>query len=215
MDFHGAFSLINEKEEDKYTISEVVYELWIIYGFYKENTKLGKLNSFFWVQWFIWGGIPYLMIYEWNMRSGESCDSEIIFIRSSYCSLCYFELRYISFGLKPLLLTQFKMYQIYLFSQSSVLTVILSQAVHKRALNSYQQPISKKAKTTPSFVPIKAFSLVISINSLLSILISFTLYQSQLLSQFRFEIILKYLSYVCHLITQFLLHILLPTQLCE
>jgi len=43
MDFHGAFSLISEKEEDKYTIWEFVYELWIIYEFYKENTTLVSL----------------------------------------------------------------------------------------------------------------------------------------------------------------------------
>ena len=47
MDFHGAFSVINEKEEDKYTIWELVYELLINYEFYKENTKFSKLNSFY------------------------------------------------------------------------------------------------------------------------------------------------------------------------
>ena len=61
MDFHGAFSLINEKDEDKYTIWKLVYELWINYGFYKENTSFSELYSFYWVQWFIWGGILYLM----------------------------------------------------------------------------------------------------------------------------------------------------------
>ena len=61
MNIHGACSLINEKEEDKYTIWELVYELWINYAFYKENTKFSELNSFYWVQWFIWGEILYLM----------------------------------------------------------------------------------------------------------------------------------------------------------
>ena len=46
---------------------------------------------------------------EWNMRSRESFDSEIIFIRQSYYSLCYFEPRYVSLGLKPLILAQFRM----------------------------------------------------------------------------------------------------------
>ena len=69
-------------------------------------------------------------IYELNMISGESCDLETIFIRPSYCSLCYFKPRYISRGLKSLLFTQFRMYQMYLSSQSSVLTVILNQAMH-------------------------------------------------------------------------------------
>jgi len=50
MDFHGAFSLINEKEEDKYTIWELVYELWINHGFYKGNAKFSEHNSFYWVQ---------------------------------------------------------------------------------------------------------------------------------------------------------------------
>ena len=61
MDFHGVFSLINEKEENMYTIWEVVYELWIIYEFYKENATVSELNSFFWVQSFIWDEILYLM----------------------------------------------------------------------------------------------------------------------------------------------------------
>ena len=43
MNIHRAFSLLNEKEKDKYTIQELVYELRIIYGFYKENTKFSKL----------------------------------------------------------------------------------------------------------------------------------------------------------------------------
>jgi len=30
-------------------------------GFTKENTTFSELNSFYWVQWSIWGGIPYLM----------------------------------------------------------------------------------------------------------------------------------------------------------
>ena len=46
MDFQGAFSLINEKEEDKYTILELAYELRINYGLYKENTKFSELSSF-------------------------------------------------------------------------------------------------------------------------------------------------------------------------
>jgi len=49
MKFHGACSLINEKEEDKYTIWELVYELGINYEFYKENTKLSEFNNFYWV----------------------------------------------------------------------------------------------------------------------------------------------------------------------
>ena len=50
MDFYEAFNLVNEKEEDEYTIWELVYELSIIYGFDKENTKLSELNSFYRVQ---------------------------------------------------------------------------------------------------------------------------------------------------------------------
>jgi len=102
-------------------------------------------------------------------------DSEIIFIRPNYCSLCYFEPRHISLDLKPLLLTQFRMYQMYLSSQSSIITVILNKAIHQRVLNPYQ-PILKKAKTTLPFVTIKAFSFVISFISLWAILLSFTLY---------------------------------------
>ena len=78
------------------------------------------------------------------MRSRESCDSEAIFMKPSYCSLCYFEPRYISHGLKPLLLTQFRMYKMYLSSQSSVLAIILNQAIHQRALNPYQSPTLEK-----------------------------------------------------------------------
>ena len=49
---------------------------------------------------------------------GRIFDSETIFIRPSYYSLCYREQRYISLGLKSLLLTQFRMYQMYLSRQS-------------------------------------------------------------------------------------------------
>ena len=66
---------------------------------------------------------------------------------------------------------------IYQSSQSSVLAVILNQAIHQQALNPYQQPISEKATATFSFATIKAFSFVISFILLLSILLSFTLYQ--------------------------------------
>jgi len=68
------------------------------------------------------------------------------------------------------------MYQMYLSSQSSVLDVILNQSIHQQAVNPYQQPISEKATTTPSFVTIKAFSFVIGFVSLWSILLLFTLY---------------------------------------
>ena len=91
-------------------------------------------------------------------KVGRIFNLETIFIRPGYCSLWYFTPRYISFGLKPLLLTQFRMYQIYLSSQSSVFTVILNQTIHQRALNPYQQPISEKAKNTLLFVTIKTFS---------------------------------------------------------
>ena len=89
--------------------------------------------------------------------------------------LCYFWTKiYLSWP-QTLLLTHFRIYQLYLSSQSSVLAVILNQAIHQRALNPYQQIISEKATTTPSFVTTKAFSFVISFISLLSILLSFTL----------------------------------------
>ena len=161
MNFYGAFSLFMSFES--------------IMNFTKKIPRLVSLiasiefNDSFGVEFYIsW-------IYEWNMRSEESCDSETIFIRPSYCSLCYFEPRYISLGLKPLLLIQFRMYQMYLSSQSSVLVVILHQAIHQWALNPHQQPISEKAKTTLPFVTIKAFSFVISFISLWTILLSFTL----------------------------------------
>ena len=82
------------------------------------------------------------------MRSGESCGSKTIFIRPNCYSLCYFEPRYISLSVKPLSLTNFRMYQMHLSSQSSVLTIMLNQAIYQRALNPYQQPISKNATTT-------------------------------------------------------------------
>jgi len=131
MDFHGAFSLINEKEKDKYTIWELVYELWINYEFYKENTKFSGLNSFC-LSSMIHLGLNSIsngfMNELWEVT--WIFDSEIIFIRPNHCSLCYFKARYICLGLKPLLLTQFRMYQIYLSSQSSVLAVTMNQAVH-------------------------------------------------------------------------------------
>jgi len=149
------------------------------------------------------------------MRSRKNCDSETIFIRLSYCSLCYFEPSYIPLGLKALLLTQFRMYQMYLSSQSTVLAIILNQAIHQRTLNPYQQLISEKDKTTLPFVTIKAFFFVISFSLLCSILLSFALYRFNYFHQFSFETILKHPSYVYHLITQCLFHILLLTQLCE
>ena len=47
MDFHGAFGLVNKKEEDKYIIWEVVYELWVIYEFYKKISSLVSLIASF------------------------------------------------------------------------------------------------------------------------------------------------------------------------
>ena len=85
--------------------------------------------------------------------------------------------RYTSLGLRPLLLTQFRLYQMYLSSQSSVLVVILNQTIHQRALNLYQQLISEKAVTILSIIAIKAFSFVIPFISLWTILLSFTLHQ--------------------------------------
>ena len=64
----------------------------------------------------------------------------------SYYSLCYFEPKCISLDLKPLLLTQFRMYQMYLSSQSGVLVVILNQAIHQRTLN----PVSYTHLTLPT-----------------------------------------------------------------
>jgi len=123
-----------------------------------------------------WNSIANGLVNEiWEV--GRIFDSETLFIRLSDCSLCYFESKYISLGIKPLLLTQFRMYQMYLLSQSSVPAVILNHAIHQRALNPYQQPISEKATTTPSFIIIKAFSFVIAFISLWSILLSFTLYR--------------------------------------
>ena len=65
----------------------------------------------------------------------------------------------------------------YLTSQLSVLAVTLNQAIHQRALNPYQQPISENAKTTLLFITIKAFSFVISFISMWSILLLFALYR--------------------------------------
>ena len=43
MDFHGAFCLINEKEEDKYAIWELVYELQSIMDFTKKIPTIVSL----------------------------------------------------------------------------------------------------------------------------------------------------------------------------
>ena len=107
---------------------------------------------------------------------GRIFDSDILFIKSSYCTLCYFASRYFSLGLKPLLLTQLRMYQMYLSSQSSVLVVILNQAIHQRALHLYQQLILENAISILSIITIKAFSFVISFISLWTVLLLFTLY---------------------------------------
>ena len=163
--------MINKKEENKYTIWELVYgdfakkipSLVSLIASIEFNDSLG------------WNSISNELVNEtWEVE--RIFDSEIIFIRPSYCCLCYCEPRYISLGLKPLLLTQFRMYQMYLSSQSSALAIILNQAIPQRALDPYQQPISEKAKITLPFVTIKAFSFVISFISLWSILFSFTLY---------------------------------------
>ena len=87
-------------------------------------------------------------------------------------AVCAIEPRYTSLGLRPLLLTQFRLYQMYLSSQSSVLAVILNQAIHQRALNLYQQLISEKAVTILSVIAIQAFSSLIPFISLWTILLS-------------------------------------------
>ena len=91
----------------------------------------------------------------------------------------------------------------YLSSQSSVLAVILNQAIHQRALNPYQRPISGKVETNLPFVTIKAFSFVISFNSLCLLYFHLFYIGFNYFHQFSFEVILKYPSYVYHLVAQF------------
>ena len=125
--------------------------------FTKENTKFSEFNSFYWVQWWI---------YDWIMRSGR-----VIAVYAFWTKI------YISLGLKPLSFTQVRMYPIFISSQASVLTVILNKTVPQRALNPYQQPMLSKATTILSIVTIKAFPFVISLISLWTISLSFTLYR--------------------------------------
>ena len=77
MAFHGVFSLINEREEDNYIDWKFIYELWIIYRLYKGKYQFSELNSFYWVQRFISGGMLYLMDLWLNYKKWES-----------YCILC-------------------------------------------------------------------------------------------------------------------------------
>ena len=116
MDFHGAFSLINEKEEDKCTIWELGYEFWINYGFYKEITKFSELKSFYWVQWLIEVGIPYLMdlwmkygkwgefltqkpylsdqvitVYAILTQDISLLDSNLYYLLNSECIKCFYQ----------------------------------------------------------------------------------------------------------------------------
>ena len=123
---------------------------------------LGKLSGLTWVK----------KLEQW----GEFWLRNHIY-QTKLLQFILFWTKIFSLGLKPLLLTPFKMYQMYLSSQSSILAVTLNQAIHQRALNPYQQSISEKGKTTLPFVIIKAFSFVISFSSLCSILLSFTLYR--------------------------------------
>ena len=137
------------------------------------------------------------MKYErWDVVTYQTISDQVI-------AVCAIKPRYTSLGLRPLLLTQFRLYQMYLSSQSSVLAVILNQAIHQRALNLYQQLISEKAVT------IYCHQGLFLCNTIYLIVDHFYFHQ------FSFEVILKYTSYVYHLITQFLLRILLLTQLCE
>ena len=100
------------------------------------------------------------------MRGG-CCD-----LSDQVIAVCAIEPRYTSLGLRPLLLTQFRLYQMYLSSQSSVLVVILNQTIHQRALNLYQQLISEKAVTILSVIAIQAFSSIIPFISSWTILLS-------------------------------------------
>ena len=138
MDFHGAFSLINEKEEAKYIIWEFIYELWIIYEFYKENTKISEFNSFYWVQWLIlgWSSLSNRFMNEiWEVervvtqikllqfvlfwtKTHLSLPQTFItyslqhisnaFIKPISCTCCYLELSYTSASLKPVSVTYFR-----------------------------------------------------------------------------------------------------------
>ena len=125
--------------------------------FTKENTKFSEFNSFCWLQWWI---------SDWVVRSGR-----VIAVYAFWTKI------YISLGLKPLSFTEVRMYPIFISSQASVLTVILNQTVPQRALNLYQQPMLSKATTTLSIVTIKAFPFVISLISLWTISLSFTVYK--------------------------------------
>ena len=100
------------------------------------------------------------MKYErWDVVTYQTISDQVIAVYA-------IKPRYTSLGLRPLLLTQFRLYQMYLSSQSSVLAVILNQAIHQRALNLYQQLISEKAVTILSVIAIQAFSSVIPFISL-------------------------------------------------
>ena len=106
------------------------------------------------------------MKYErWDVVTYQTISDQVI-------AVCAIKPRYTSLGLKPLLLTQFRLYQMYLSSQSSVLVVILNQTIHQRALNLYQQLISEKAVTILSIIAINAFSSIIPFISLWTILLS-------------------------------------------
>jgi len=70
-----------------------------------------------------------------NWRSGEIDDSISVFIGPNRYVYSYSEPTTTPITLKLLLLTQFRIYQMYLSSQSSVLIVVLNQAIPQCALN--------------------------------------------------------------------------------
>jgi len=50
IDFIRLFSSIYERKEEKHPFSELNYEFWITYRYYKESTKFREFNTFHWDQ---------------------------------------------------------------------------------------------------------------------------------------------------------------------
>ena len=128
-----------ERKEDKYVLWEYIYKLSTLQrkisslvsliAFMIFNDSFGVENYGYWA-------------YESKMRSGESNDLEIMFIRSGKCHLCHLEPSYTSLGLTLPSIGSIQCTP----CQFSVLRFILSQVVLQWALNPYWSPIVERPK---------------------------------------------------------------------
>ena len=133
MDFYRAFSSIIERKKTSIYFGSLFMSYGINYGFYKENTKFSKLNSFYCIQWFILNEKLHLLdlLKKYEKWGGYWINHSENWAKQS-ANYVIWTNTYLSWP--RTFITHVKVYQMYLLNHSNVLTVILNQVVAQWAL---------------------------------------------------------------------------------